>query len=100
MSEAHPRAAATLFVVSAAILLDALDLSITQIALPSIGRDLGLAAGTLGWVPNAYVLAYGGLLLLGGRAADLLGRRTVFLTGLPSSARCRSSAGWRPARRS
>ena len=65
----------TLLVVCAAILFDALDLSITQVALPSIQTELGVSAATLQWIPNAYVLTYGGLLLLGGRAADLLGRR-------------------------
>jgi EmrB/QacA subfamily drug resistance transporter len=72
----------TLLVVSAAILFGALDLSITQIALPSIQSDLGVSPVTLPWVANAYVLTYGGLLLLGGRAGDLLGRRRVFVTGL------------------
>jgi len=72
----------TLFVVSAAILFDALDLSITQVGLPSIESDLQLEPATLPWVANAYVLTYGGLLLLGGRAADLVGRRRVFISGL------------------
>ena len=76
----HARLA--LFAVCTAILLDALDLSITQVALPSIRHDLGISAGALQWVANAYVLTYGGFLLLGGRAADLLGRRRVFLAGL------------------
>jgi EmrB/QacA subfamily drug resistance transporter len=71
-----------LFAVCTAILLDALDLSITQVALPSIRHDLDISAGALQWVANAYVLTYGGFLLLGGRAADLLGRRRVFLAGL------------------
>ena len=71
-----------LLVVSAAILFDALDLSITQVALPSIQSDLDVSAAALQWVANAYVLTYGGLLLLGGRAADLLGRRRVFVAGL------------------
>ena len=82
MADAHQRRSLTLFVVSAAILFDALDLSITQVALPSIKRDLDLGVAVLAWVPNAYVLTYGGLLLLGGRAADLIGRRRVFVTGL------------------
>jgi MFS family permease len=71
-----------LFVVSAAIVFDALDLSITQIALPSIGADLDIGEGGLPWVANAYVLTYGGLLLLGGRMADLVGRRRTFVLGL------------------
>jgi EmrB/QacA subfamily drug resistance transporter len=76
------RASLVLALVSAAILFDALDLSITQIALPSIQKDLKLSPAALQWVPNAYVLTYGGLLLLGGRAADLGGRRRVFVGGL------------------
>lgn len=71
-----------LAVLCMTILLDALDLSITQVALPSIGTDLGVSATALPWVANAYVLMYGGLLLLGGRLSDLLGRRRVFLLGL------------------
>ena len=76
------RESLALAALSAAILFDALDLSITQVALPKIGDDLGLASGALQWVPNAYVLTYGGLLLLGGRLADVLGRRRTFLGGL------------------
>jgi MFS family permease len=68
-----------LAVLSAAILLDALDLSITQVALPSVQRELALSAGVLPWVATGYALTYGGFLLLGGRAADLYGRRAVFL---------------------
>jgi MFS family permease len=71
-----------LAVVSAAIFFDALDLSITQIALPSIQASLRVATSTLPWVATAYVVTYGGFLLLGGRASDLLGARRVFLTGL------------------
>lgn len=82
MTEPPPRAGLTLFVVSAAILFDALDLSITQVGLPSIQRDLRIGAGSLQWVAGAYVLTYGGLLLLGGRLADLIGRRRVFVSGL------------------
>jgi EmrB/QacA subfamily drug resistance transporter len=59
-----------------------LDITVVNIALPSIGADLGFAAGDLQWVVTAYVLFTGGLMLLGGRAADLFGRRRVFLTGL------------------
>jgi MFS family permease len=59
-----------------------LDITVVNVALPSIGRDLAFAAGDLQWVVTAYVLFTGGLLLLGGRAADMLGRRAVFLTGL------------------
>ena len=52
------------------------------VALPSIRADLGLTTSSLQWVVSGYVLGYGGLLLLGGRAADLLGRRRVFLAAL------------------
>ena len=76
------RPALALGVLSASILLDALDLSITQVALPSIQRELGLPAATLQWVATGYALTYGGFLLLGGRAADLHGRRRIFLGGL------------------
>jgi EmrB/QacA subfamily drug resistance transporter len=59
-----------------------LDVSIVNVALPSIREDLGFAGADLQWVVNAYTLAFGGFLLLGGRAADLLGRREVFLGGI------------------
>lgn len=73
---------AALIVLCGALFLDGLDVSMVGVALPSIGADLGLSAGTLQWVVSGYVLGYGGLLLLGGRAADLLGRRRVFLVAL------------------
>jgi EmrB/QacA subfamily drug resistance transporter len=73
------RAWAALFVLSGAIFLDALDVSMVGVALPSIREDLGLSTTSLQWVVSAYVLGYGGLLLLGGRVADLLGRRRVFI---------------------
>lgn len=66
----------------AALFLDALDVSMVGVALPSIGSDLKLSTSALQWVVSGYVLGYGGLLLLGGRAADLLGRRRVFLIAL------------------
>ena len=73
-----------------------LDASIVNVALPSIGKALNFSEQNLPWVVNAYVIAFGGFLLLGGRAADLLGRRSVsFMTdawslrrrGFPVSAR-------------
>jgi EmrB/QacA subfamily drug resistance transporter len=64
------------------LFLDALDVSMVGVALPSIGAELGLTTTSLQWIVNGYVLGYGGLLLLGGRTADLLGRRRVFLTAL------------------
>ena len=59
-----------------------LDVSIVNVALPSIGRDLHYSATGLQWVVNAYVLTFAGFLLLGGRAADLFGQRRVFVAGL------------------
>jgi MFS family permease len=59
-----------------------LDVTVVNVALPSIGRRLGFANADLQWVVSSYVLMTGGLMLLGGRAADLLGRRPVLLTGL------------------
>jgi EmrB/QacA subfamily drug resistance transporter len=71
-----------LLLLCAAQFMVILDITVVNIALPSIQQDLGLAAKDLQWVITAYTLAFGGLLLLGGRAADLFGRRRVFLTGL------------------
>ena len=59
-----------------------LDASIVNVALPSIGRALDFSQSNLAWVVNSYVLTFGGFLLLGGRMADLLGRRRVFMAGL------------------
>ena len=77
-----PRLWAILVVLCGALFLDALDVSMVGVALPSIRADLGLTTSSLQWVVSGYVLGYGGLLLLGGRAADLLGRRRVFLAAL------------------
>ncbi|UQA91901.1 MFS transporter [Streptomyces halobius] len=71
-----------LLTASLVVGLDALDVSMVGVALPSIQADLGLSTSALQWVVSGYVLSYGGLLLLGGRAADLLGRRRVFLTAV------------------
>ncbi|WP_449062461.1 MFS transporter [Planomonospora algeriensis] len=73
---------AALAVLCAVVFLDALDVSMVGVALPSIQADLGLSTDALQWVVSGYVLGYGGLLLLGGRTADLLGRRRVFLVAL------------------
>jgi EmrB/QacA subfamily drug resistance transporter len=73
---------AALLVLCAAVFLDALDVSMVGVALPSIRDDLGMSTSSLQWVVSAYVLGYGGFLLLGGRAADLFGRRRVFLIAL------------------
>ena len=71
-----------LIVLCGALFLDALDVSMMGVALPSIREDLGLSTRSLQWVVSGYVLGYGGFLLLGGRAADLLGRRRMFLAAL------------------
>ena len=63
-------------------LLIVLDISIVNVALPSIREDLGFSEASLAWVVNAYTLTFGGFLLLGGRMADLLGRRAMFMAGL------------------
>jgi EmrB/QacA subfamily drug resistance transporter len=76
------RAWGTLLVLCAALFLDALDVSMIGVALPSIRTDLHMSTSELQWVVSAYVLGYGGFLLLGGRAADLFGRRRMFLASL------------------
>jgi EmrB/QacA subfamily drug resistance transporter len=71
----------TLALLAAVAFLDFVDASIVNIALPSIRRDLHFSEQGLQWVPSAYLLTYGGFMLLGGRAADLLGRRRVLVAG-------------------
>jgi EmrB/QacA subfamily drug resistance transporter len=71
-----------LVLLAAAQFVVVLDASIVNIALPSIGRDLHFDEDSLSWVVNAYVLVFGGFLLLGGRLADLIGRRRLFILGL------------------
>jgi len=73
---------AILLTVSIAGFLDALDVNMVGVALPSIQADLGLSTSALQWIVSGYVLGYGGFLLLGGRAADILGRRRVFLVAV------------------
>jgi EmrB/QacA subfamily drug resistance transporter len=76
------RGVAILLLLSVVQFMDILDASILNIALPSIKSDLGFSQQSLQWVINGYILTYGGFLLLGGRMADLLGRRSVLVTGL------------------
>src|SRR5918995_1859541 len=76
----HP--ALALAVIAASQLMIVLDISIVNIALPHVQQALGFSTTSLSWVVNAYTLAFGGLLLLGGRAGDILGRRRVFMTGI------------------
>jgi MFS family permease len=73
------RAWGLLLVLSGAIFLEGIDVSMMGVALPSIRAELGMSTSSLQWVVSAYVLGYGGFVLLGGRAADLLGRRRMFL---------------------
>ena len=77
-----PRAWGLILVLCAALFLDALDVSMVGVALPSIQSDLDMTTSSLQWVISGYVLGFGGFLLLGGRLADLLGRRNVFLIAL------------------
>ncbi|MBV1852561.1 MFS transporter [Catellatospora tritici] len=77
-----PRLWGTLLVLCAVLFLDGLDISMVGVALPAIQSDLGLSTASLQWIVSGYVLGYGGLLLLGGRTADLLGRRRVLLVAL------------------
>jgi MFS family permease len=71
-----------LLVLCGAIFLEGIDVSMMGVALPSIRAELGLSTSELQWIVSAYVLSYGGFVLLGGRAADLLGRRRMFVTWL------------------
>ena len=94
-----------LALLAAAQFVVVLDASIVNVALPSIGTDLGFSSDDLSWVVNAYVLVFGGFLLLGGRIADLLGRRRLFVAGLILFAAASlagglaQSAGWLVAAR-
>src|SRR5438094_5021851 len=71
-----------LVVLCAGMLMIILDQTIVNVALPSIQSDLGFSTSSLAWVVNAYLIAFGGLLLLAGRLGDLVGRKRVFTVGL------------------
>src|SRR5262245_42536155 len=71
-----------LYVLCGGMLMIVLDATIVNVALPSIQGDLGFSQSSLAWVVNAYLIAFGGLLLLAGRLGDLLGQRRIFLIGL------------------
>ncbi len=71
-----------LYVLCAGVLMIVLDVTIVNVALPSIQEDLGFSQSSLAWVVNAYLIAFGGLLLLAGRVGDLVGQRRVFLSGV------------------
>jgi EmrB/QacA subfamily drug resistance transporter len=71
-----------LYVLCVGMLMIVLDVTVVNVALPSIQDDLGFSTASLAWVVNAYLIAFGGLLLLAGRLGDLIGRRKIFLVGL------------------
>src|SRR5438477_2550500 len=71
-----------LVVLCVGMLMIVLDATVVNVALPAIQSDLGFSASSLAWVVNAYLIAFGGLLLLAGRLGDLVSRRGVFLAGL------------------
>jgi EmrB/QacA subfamily drug resistance transporter len=73
---------AALYVLCAGVLMIVLDITVVNVALPSVQDDLGFSQSSLAWVVNAYLIAFAGLLLLAGRLGDLIGRRRVFLAGL------------------
>jgi EmrB/QacA subfamily drug resistance transporter len=81
-TQAPRRLGLALTVIAAAQLMVVLDATIVNVALPHIQRALGFSGTNLEWVVNAYTLVFGGLLLLGGRSGDLLGRRRIFITGV------------------
>src|SRR5918912_2195966 len=72
----------TLVAVSVGLFMIMLDNTVVNVALPSIRKDLGIGISELEWVVNAYALTFGVLLLTGGKLADLLGRRAIFVVGL------------------
>lgn len=82
MSRSAAPSWALLLVLCGAIFLEGLDIGMLNVALPPIRAELGLSTGALQWVMSGYVLGYGGFMLLGGRAADLFGRRRMFLVPL------------------
>ncbi|MGW7196368.1 MFS transporter [Streptomyces chryseus] len=86
-------AKAALALLASTQLLLIMDTAIVNVALPSIGEDLGSGSAGLSWVANAYLITFGGLLLLGGRAADLLGHRRLFVAGLVLLAAASAAGG-------
>src|ERR687898_769031 len=71
-----------LYVLCVGMLMIVLDVTVVNVALPTIQDDLGFSQSSLAWVVNAYLIAFGGLLLLSGRFGDIIGRRSIFLAGL------------------
>src|SRR5215813_9547509 len=83
----------TLVLLCAVAFLDFVDASIVNVALPSIREDLGFSVQSLQWMHSGYLLTYGGFMLLGGRAADLLGRRRLLVAGTVVFLLASTSAG-------
>ncbi len=96
-AQLDPRRWRTLAVLALAQFMVVLDVTIVNVALPDIQADLGFSAEGLQWIVNAYTLAFGGLLLLGGRTADLLGRRRMFMSGLVLFVGASLAAGLAPS---
>src|SRR3954471_4309707 len=88
-----------LLLLLAVAFLDFVDASIVNVALPSIRSDLGFTVENLQWVLTGYLLTYGGLMLLGGRAADLFGRRRLLVSGTLLFALSSLAAGVAPSDR-
>ena len=86
MVDARSRSSFALFMIM-------LDNTVVNVALPAIQRDLGIGVAELEWVVTGYALSFAVLMLTGGKLADMLGRRRIFLLGLASSRSPRSSAG-------
>ena len=78
----RPQRWVALYVLCAGMLMIVLDVTVVNVALPSIQDDLGFSQSSLAWVVNGYLITFGGLLLLAGRFGDLIGRKNVFLAGL------------------
>ncbi len=97
--ESYPTRWKALVVLALAQVVLTLDNTVVNVALPQIATDLGFEPASLAWVVNAYALAFGGLLLLGGRLADIVGRRRLFMIGLATFAVASLLAGlaWTPA---
>jgi hypothetical protein len=87
-----------LYVLCAGVLMIVLDTTIVNVALPTIQDDLGFSSSNLAWVVNAYLIAFGGLLLLAGRIGDLIGSGRSSWSALASSPSPRCCAPWRRAR--
>jgi MFS family permease len=84
------------WLLALAFFMTVIDLTIVNVALPAIGRDLHFSQTNLQWVVTAYALTFGGFLLLGGRAADLFGRRRILMLGLGLFTPRRWPPRWQP----